>query len=234
MVLLYNEVKSQERNRIAFLYLTGTISLKCPRFFHLSKPMLLNGHEKGSIMAASDIIKNTFAASGMSLLQTCPFDKLTILQICNHSGLGRQTFYNHFKDKYDLVNWIYDSRAAEIFSAFELDLDWSAVVCKIFIHFLEHKKYYRNIIKSNAQNSFSNYLVEHTRQYYINGIKVHHGAEEMNSKLLYTIEFNTYGAVNMSLKWIENGMKESPEEMTMIMMQSMPYELKKYFEFYRR
>ena len=34
------------------------------------------------------------------------FRKITIQNVTDHCGLNRQTFYYHFKDMYDLLNWI--------------------------------------------------------------------------------------------------------------------------------
>ena len=35
-----------------------------------------------------------------------PFEKITIKQITDGAGVIRVTFYNHFQDKYDLLEWI--------------------------------------------------------------------------------------------------------------------------------
>ena len=35
------------------------------------------------------------------------FEKVRVGDICEQSGVSRQTFYRHFKDKYDLLNWYF-------------------------------------------------------------------------------------------------------------------------------
>ena len=35
------------------------------------------------------------------------FAKISISDLCEECGLNRKSFYYHFKDKYDLVNWIF-------------------------------------------------------------------------------------------------------------------------------
>lgn len=35
------------------------------------------------------------------------FDKVTVKQICETAGVSKRTFYNHFRDKYDLAAWGY-------------------------------------------------------------------------------------------------------------------------------
>lgn len=39
------------------------------------------------------------------LLAEEPFEKITVMQICNHSMIPRATFYNYFDDKYDFLDY---------------------------------------------------------------------------------------------------------------------------------
>lgn len=41
------------------------------------------------------------------MLEHVSFDKITIKDITNRAGLIRPTFYNHFQDKYELLEWIF-------------------------------------------------------------------------------------------------------------------------------
>ena len=43
-----------------------------------------------------------------------PFEKVSVIDIAERAGLSRKSFYNHFRDKYDLINWICYSRFVEI------------------------------------------------------------------------------------------------------------------------
>ncbi len=37
---------------------------------------------------------------------TKPIEKITIKEITDKAGVIRPTFYNHFQDKYELLEWI--------------------------------------------------------------------------------------------------------------------------------
>lgn len=50
-------------------------------------------------------IQNAF----LNLLQQEPFYKITIAEICDKSMTGRSTFYNHYVDKYDLLEKMVNS-----------------------------------------------------------------------------------------------------------------------------
>ena len=45
------------------------------------------------------------------LMKTKPLDKIRVTEICRVAEIERPTFYYHFKDKYDLVAWIFLSDA---------------------------------------------------------------------------------------------------------------------------
>lgn len=47
-------------------------------------------------------------AEGLKSLMThMPFEKITIKDITDEANVIRTTFYNHFQDKYDLLDWIF-------------------------------------------------------------------------------------------------------------------------------
>lgn len=110
-------------------------------------------------MADSNITKKALAAALKELMEEMPFDKITVSHICNHCEMNRKSFYYHFKDKYDLVNWIYYTefigavKDKEYKDGFVFLLD----VCE----FLEqNKRFYRKVLKYDGQNSFFEYFEE--------------------------------------------------------------------------
>ena len=58
-------------------------------------------------MSESYITKNALAASMKKLMEERDFSKVTVADICEGCGMNRKSFYYHFKDKYELVNWIF-------------------------------------------------------------------------------------------------------------------------------
>ena len=45
------------------------------------------------------------AESFKKLARTRPIEKITIREITDEAGVIRPTFYNHFQDKYELLEW---------------------------------------------------------------------------------------------------------------------------------
>ena len=53
--------------------------------------------------------RDLIANSTLDLLQTKRIDEFNVMDIVNNCGVSKRSFYNHFKDKYDVCNYIYDS-----------------------------------------------------------------------------------------------------------------------------
>ena len=53
---------------------------------------------------AKEILSDSFR----ELAETKSVDKITVRDITENCGYSPATFYRQFKDKYDLVEWIYD------------------------------------------------------------------------------------------------------------------------------
>ena len=58
-------------------------------------------------MADSNSTKSALADAMKKLMVCKSFAKISISDLCEECGLNRKSFYYHFKDKYDLVNWIF-------------------------------------------------------------------------------------------------------------------------------
>lgn len=58
-------------------------------------------------MSNSDFTKFMIARGLKQLLETKSFTDVTVGDIARHCKMSRNTFYYHFKDKYDVINWIF-------------------------------------------------------------------------------------------------------------------------------
>ena len=110
-------------------------------------------------MADSNITKKALAAALKELMMKKPFSKICVGDICELCQMNRKSFYYHFKDKEDLVNWIFDTEFIAVAKDIPHDSDWDGV--RLLIHyFYENRAFYRKALKVEGQNSFSEHLGE--------------------------------------------------------------------------
>ena len=75
-------------------------------------------------MADSNITKKALAPALKDLMIDLPFDKINVSDICELCDMNRKSFYYHFKDKYDLVNWVFDTEFMEVVGETECLRGW--------------------------------------------------------------------------------------------------------------
>lgn len=103
------------------------------------------------------------------LLQEKAFDKITVNDICERAMVHRATFYNHFNDKTDLVNYIFDGVQEEIYqNVVKVKEDFSSKELYLFIietiidYCLNNKQRMKLILKNSTQE-FGTILLENMK-----------------------------------------------------------------------
>lgn len=115
--------------------------------------------KEGIFLADSNITKKALANALKELMISTPFKDIGIGTICEKCEMNRKSFYYHFRDKYDLVNWIYDTEFIRASQNKEYDTAWDFLE-DICIYFYENKTFYKKALKIEGQNSFSEYFRE--------------------------------------------------------------------------
>ena len=110
-------------------------------------------------MSDSNATKNALAASMKKLMRQRPFEKISVSDICADCGINRKSFYYHFRDKYDLVNWIFYVGFLDGIDVGSYASGWDCL-SDVLHYFYSERVFYRAALKIEGQNSFKDYLVE--------------------------------------------------------------------------
>ena len=97
-------------------------------------------------MPRSNQTKHLLAESLQELMVTTPLEKISVNDIVDHAGVGRNTFYYHFEDKYDLVNWYFQSGITQFLVERGAYTSWDSLLAAIRDYFLENKVFYCNAL----------------------------------------------------------------------------------------
>ena len=162
-------------------------------------------------MSESNQTKYVLADSIKLLMKRTSLAKISVGDIVAHCDLNRQTFYYHFKDKYDLVNWIFYTEAVARVKRFSARDHWVEGFCDLCCHMRENKEFYINALSTTGQNSFSEYLQQFSRELFLSMINELRGSPPLSKadrefvSIFYSIAF-----VGIISYWAERGMKEDP------------------------
>ncbi len=163
---------------------------------------------------AIDIV---LAESLKDLAATKPIEKITIKEITDKAGVIRPTFYNHFQDKYELLEWI---TVNELFMP--VDPLLSNGMLKEAITFVlttmeKEKDFYKRAAQLEGQNSFNeiyNRCVANAVKKYIKVDSLVEMADYnwMNNDLV--AEFFAHSISWVTIQWIKRGMTVPVDELT--------------------
>ena len=159
-------------------------------------------------MADSNITKNALAVSMKKLMEKKPFSKISVGDICEDCGMNRKSFYYHFRDKYDLVNWIFyvDFIERLEWSSCRYEWDMLEALCS---HFYRERLFYQNALQVEGQNSFREYFCGMLRPVLM--LLTQNLVEEGRKKEFY-IAFLCEGVLGELVYWLREGSKITPEE----------------------
>jgi len=110
-------------------------------------------------MGIRNSTKLAFANALKSLLVTRELSAVRVQEICRLCGTERPTFYYHFRDKYDLISWIYEQdlresmvRSGEEFGESQLE--------QLLLIMQAEQTYYRKAFHDSGQNALLPYILQ--------------------------------------------------------------------------
>ena len=110
----------------------------------------------------SNITKKALAAALKSLMQTQAFEKISVGEICEVCELSRKSFYYHFKDKYDLVEWIFHTEFITAVTSARVTDRW-VFVRALCDYFYRERAFYAKLFHLTGQHSFRQYFSEYLK-----------------------------------------------------------------------
>ena len=161
----------------------------------------------------SQVTKRALEASLKNLLLQKPLSKITINDIAEDCGINRMTFYYHFKDIYDLVEWSCEEDARKALEGKKTYDTWQQGLLQIFEAVLENKPFIMNVYHSVSREQVESYLYRLTYDL-LEGV-VEEQAAGMSVRAedkAFIADVYKYAFVGLMLDWIKSDMKEDPQK----------------------
>lgn len=161
-------------------------------------------------------IDTLLAASFKTLAEKKPIEKITIKEITDRAGVIRPTFYNHFQDKYELLEWIVHTELIEPMRPLFEEGELKAAATGSLLRMRKEKGFYTRAVKLTGQNSFTDTLKAELSAFILSYLD----EELLKKKLLYdwltpkrSIDFYSEQIVYAIIEWINDDMRVSEEEL---------------------
>ncbi len=161
----------------------------------------------------SQMTKRALEASLKHLLLKKPLDKITISDIAEDCGISRMTFYYHFKDIYDLVEWTCVEGARKALEGKKTGDTWQEGFLQIFEAVLDNKPFIMNVYRSVSREQVELYLYKLTYDLLIGVVEEQSaGMTVRDEDKAFIADFYKFAFVGLMLDWIKGDMAQDPRE----------------------
>jgi AcrR family transcriptional regulator len=164
----------------------------------------------------SQMTKKALAASLKQILQKKSLSQITINEITEGCGVNRMTFYYHFKDIYDLVEWICVEDAEKILNRKKGSESWEQKYLSIFRMLQDESSLILSLSRSASRERLTNFLNDLVFNLMIGVV------EEQSTDLdvseqekIFVADFYKYALGGILLNWIDGDMKDDPSVLVM-------------------
>lgn len=142
----------------------------------------------------------------VELLQQKELNQVSVSDICKRAGLNRTTFYANYPDIYGLADSIRDKLETNLSTLYHEDAETginSHDYIKLFDHIQQNQIFYRTYFKLGYDDNYKivTYDIELAKKHF------------QGRFIRYHMEFFKSGLTKIIKLWLENGCRETPEDM---------------------
>jgi len=155
-------------------------------------------------MPKPELTKKLIADTLKKLASDKHLDKISISEIVDAAGLNRQTFYYHFKDKQELICWIFDTDVASLTDKKQNNTLLDDIVEYIY----SLQEFYIDALTSAVQNNLREHLFKYSYSRCMDELLSILGERHMDEKLLNLFGcFFAHAVVGILVQWAQEGMQ---------------------------
>lgn len=155
-----------------------------------------------------ELTKELIAASMKEIMLHQPFEKITIRMITEHAGVIRPTFYYHFQDKYEVLEWIVRHKLIDSVRMLMQRGMIDEAIHIIFAEIGDERKFYRRAFEITGQNNFAGIMTEQVKLFLLElidhwGVTASTGIRMLSNEMLCS--HCAMNFVSMVYIWIVHG-----------------------------
>lgn len=144
------------------------------------------------------------------LVEVSQFDEITVKKLVLESHVNRQTFYYHFQDKYDCLQYQFN-REAERLAGDVNSENWLVSYLGIFQYIDTYRSFCEHVADSHAYSEFDDFILE-TINLIMDKLKKSLRKEypQLKFKNQSGLLLFEYGLQGIIRNWFRGGLRENP------------------------
>lgn len=162
----------------------------------------------------SQLTKRALEESLKRLLLTKPLNKITIADITSDCGISRMTFYYHFQDIYDLVEWACEEDAARAIAGNKTADTWQTGLLDTFLALRENKPFITSIYHDMSREQVERFLVPVVSDLVKSVVDEHAARRHVREQDRdFIARFFAHALIGTVLDWIARDMRDDPQQL---------------------
>ncbi|HCX63405.1 TetR-like C-terminal domain-containing protein [Sedimentibacter sp.] len=165
----------------------------------------------------TEMTKLILSKSLKKLLSKKPLNKITVKDIVSDCKLTRQTFYYHFQDIFELLDWTYKNEIGHILEDAN-NSSWDIVIKGILSYIKDNKSMFAYTIQSVGREHFEQAVYPNLYEFSKN--KIYKASSELEiplDKIHFLANLQTITLLSVIIQWANNGMKENIDEIVQML-----------------
>ena len=162
-------------------------------------------------MSTSEFSKLMIARGMKELLKTAPLEAVSIGDLAKRCQVSRSTIYYHFKDKYDIVRWIFQSEINPMVCSDRAAGDWTDNLMTMCQYMQRNREFYTKVLQDGSQNIFYQSIVDFSQdliQHML--LESERGSRLSQEEITMVSRIYSYGIAGMLAQWSRKGMEADP------------------------
>ncbi len=161
----------------------------------------------------SDLTKRALSESLKNKMQTTALDKITVNDIALDCGVNRRSFYYHFHDIYDLLEWLLVNDFLVVLGPDKTYDTWQTGFSKLLHYLHNNRKITMNIYQNISRDVIESHLNKSVLKLIGDVIEERNKDLHIQEDYIYKIaNFYRISLVGVILDWVKNNMSIPPEE----------------------
>lgn len=159
-----------------------------------------------------------------------PLERITVKRILERSGVSRQTFYNHFLDKNDLICRVYERRMVGAFTAAPTDFRYREELTAAFARMREHGDFMRQAAQMGGQNNLREHALARAEAFDLAWHQKLWGKTPMPEELRLATVYHALASTHMTLSWVLSGFAAPEAELADLICRMRTLGMDRLFE----
>ncbi len=176
--------------------------------------------------------KDILAESFLELINEKNISKITINDITSNCGMTSPTFYNYFKDKYDLIVWIYVRGVESVISKIGADgYVWIEILREMASYYWDNKGFVVNALRHTSGHDSFLFLMQKINAEYIGkAVRKKLMTEHLPDEITGLIRVYVCGTIGIMTDWLVGENTLMLEQIVNIWNKSLPEPLRQYVD----